>query len=63
MPARIKCTKCGRETTARIVEDSPDINYMEVEDCPDWHDDDHEEPTTCEHDDFEIVEIYDDYQD
>lgn len=53
MPASCKCAN-GHTWTARVVEDSPEINAMEVEPsiCAE-----------CESDDVEIIEVFSDYPD
>ena len=49
MPATIKCNSCGRVTTVN--------NSMVLAD-PDWRDEDQDEPTTCEHEDYDIIEVH-----
>jgi len=55
MATTVKCLKCGRVASARVVEDSPDISYFECE--PDWKDEDQDEPTTCEHEEYDVLEV------
>lgn len=54
MHASCKCQN-GHQFSSRVVEDSPDINYLEVEDgcCPE-----------CQSEDFEIEDFdYDEFSD
>ena len=60
MPATIKCLKCGRITHARILEDDHTTNSLVLEDNIDWKDKDQEEPTTCEHEEYDVLEITND---
>ena len=57
MPATIKCNSCGRVTTVAILEDDHTINSMVLAD-PDWRDEDQDEPTTCEHEDYDIIKVH-----
>ena len=58
MPATVKCLKCGRQAHARILEDDPSTNAFECE--PAWIDEDRDEPTTCEHEEWEVLEVFSD---
>ncbi len=60
MPATIKCLGCGRVTTVRILEDDHTINSLVLDD-PDWKDEDQDEPTTCQHEEYDIEEITSDH--
>lgn len=57
MSATIKCLKCGRMTHARVLDDDPETGSMTLEDNIDWKDKDQEAPTTCDHDEYEIIEV------
>lgn len=65
MSATIKCTKCGRITHARVIEDDHTINSLVLQDDIDWKDEDVDDDKIgvppCPHEEYEILEIeYDD---
>ncbi len=61
MSATIKCLKCGRITHARVIEDDHTTNSLVLEDDIDWKDKDQDTPTTCEHEEYEVLDIEYDY--
>ena len=55
MSATVCCKACGRIAFARVLEDDPSTNALEVE--PDWKDEDQDEPVSCEHEEYEVIDL------